>query len=94
MSKTSNIPAHQGLQASGVKYNMSAAGNAGLQAFVTAATQLSPVAYQLQGYQFNGSIFNPTVDRISQAIAGQITLDQAYQRIAADVADALATAKK
>jgi alpha-1,4-digalacturonate transport system substrate-binding protein len=95
MSKTSNIPAHQGLQASGaVKYDMTPAGKAAMQAFVTAATKLSPVAYQLQGYKFNGSIFNPTVDRISQAIAGQITLDQAYERITADIANALATAKK
>ena len=95
MSKTSNIPAHEGLQAPGaVTYSMTPAGNAGLAAFVHAATQLSPVAYQLQGYPYSRSVFNPTVDRLTQVIAGQITLDQAFDRIAQDVADALATANK
>ncbi|MBV9537546.1 MAG: hypothetical protein JOY70_01290 [Acidisphaera sp.] len=75
-------------------YSMTPAGNAGLAAFVHAATQLSPVAYQLQGYPYSRSVFNPTVDRLTQVIAGQITLDQAFDRIAQDVADALATANK
>ena len=95
MSKTENIPAQQELQTSGaVKYNLTAAGNAAIGAFLTATTKLSPVAYQLQGYKYNFQIFNPTVDRLSQAIAGQITLDQAYARITQDVADALATANQ
>ncbi len=94
MSKTANIPAHAGLQKSGVPYDLTPAGNAALKGFVEAAARLSPVAYQLQGYPYSRSVFNPTVDRLSQAIAGQITLDQAYARITSDVADALASARK
>jgi alpha-1,4-digalacturonate transport system substrate-binding protein len=94
MSKTANIPASASLQKTGVTYDLSPAGNAGMKAFVEAATKLSPVAYQLQGFQYSRSVFNPTVDRLSQVIAGQITLDQAYQRITSDVAEALAAATK
>jgi alpha-1,4-digalacturonate transport system substrate-binding protein len=55
---------------------------------------LSPVAYKLQGYRYNRVLFDATADRLSQAIAGQITLDQAYQRIGSDVAARLAAAQK
>lgn len=94
MSKTANIPASTSLQKSGVKYDLTPAGNAGIKAFMDLATKLSPVAYQLQGYQYARPVFNATVDRLSQVIAGQITLEEAYQRITADVAQALAAAAK
>ncbi len=95
MSRTGNIPAHEGLRADGtVKYDLSPAGTAAMQGFVAAAAKLSPAAYRLEGYKYNFQIFNPTAARLSEAIAGQITLDQAFARIAQDVADALATAAK
>ena len=95
MAKTANIPAQAELQASGtVKYELTPAGNAAMQAFATAATKVPPLAYQLQGYKYAFQIFTPTADRLSQVIAGQITLDQAYARITQDVADALATVAK
>jgi alpha-1,4-digalacturonate transport system substrate-binding protein len=94
MGMTSNIPGHAGLQKGGVKYKLTAAGNAAISAFSLNASKVSPVAYQLQGYPLSGSLFNPVVDRLSQAISGQITLDQAYQRITSDVADAIAAAAK
>ena len=94
MSETANIPAEVSLQKSGVQYSLSPAGTAGMQVFTQAATQLSPVAYQLQGYRYNRVIFDATADRLSQAIVGQITLDQAYQRITEDVAAGLAAAAK
>jgi alpha-1,4-digalacturonate transport system substrate-binding protein len=94
MGMTSNIPAHAELQKGGVTYKLSPAGNDAVKTFSANAAKLSPVAYQLQGFAYAGAIFNPTVDRLSQAIAGQITLDQAYQRITDDVAQALAAAKK
>ena len=94
MAKTSNIPAHQGLKRGDIAYTLSPAGVAALQTFVDAAGKLAPLAYRLQGYAYSRSIFNPTVDRISQALSGQITLDQAYERIDSDLAAALAAAKK
>lgn len=93
MAKTSNIPAHAGLQKTGVPYDLPPAAAAALKAFTAEAATLSPVAYELQGYLFNRPIFNATVVRLSQAIVGEITLDQAYARITSDVQSALAAAK-
>jgi len=39
-------------------------------------------------------IFNPIADRLGQAVAGQITVYQALDRITADVKDQLATVAK
>ena len=94
MAMTSNIPGHAALQKGGVKYNLAPAGAAAVAAFSLNASKIAPVAYQLQGYPLSGSLFSPVVDRLSQAINGQITLDQAYQRITSDVADAIAAASK
>jgi hypothetical protein len=47
--------------------------------------KLSPVAYQIQGYKLNRAIFNPTAARLGQAIAGEMSLDDALKAIAADV---------
>jgi alpha-1,4-digalacturonate transport system substrate-binding protein len=52
------------------------------------------MAWDRSGYPLSGALFNPVVDRLSQAINGLITLDQAYQRITSDVADAIAAAAK
>jgi alpha-1,4-digalacturonate transport system substrate-binding protein len=92
MAMTANIPAHAGLQHGGVKYNLSPATTAAMAVFVDNATLLSPVAYKLQGDPLTGSIFTATVQRLGQAINGQLTLDEAYDRITADVAQAVTTA--
>jgi len=92
-ARTANIPAHAGLQASGVKYDLPAPAQAALKAFTAAASGISPVAYRLQGYILNRPIFNATVARLSQAIVGELTLDQAYARIDQDVQSALAASK-
>jgi alpha-1,4-digalacturonate transport system substrate-binding protein len=93
MAKTANIPAHAGLQKTGVTYAAPPATAAALTAFTQAAKDLSPVAYKLQGYLYNRPIFNATVARLSQVIVGELTLDQAYARIGEDVRSALAAAK-
>jgi alpha-1,4-digalacturonate transport system substrate-binding protein len=94
MAMTNNIAAHAELQKGGVPYKLSPAATAALQAFGANAAKVTPTGYQLAGYAQNSAIYNPTVDRISQVIAGQMTLDQAYGRITQDVADAVAASKK
>lgn len=94
MVATVNVPAHLGLQASGIAYDLSPAGAAAMAMLTGAAHSLSPIAYRLQGYRYNRVLFDATADRISQAIAGQITLDQAFERIASDIASRLAAAQK
>ena len=93
-ARTANIPAHQGLQKTGVPYDDTAPRvAAALGEFTKAAGSVSPVAYQLQGYLLNRPIFNAAVARLSQAIVGELTLDQAYARIDSDVQSALQAAK-
>ncbi|HSU05783.1 MAG TPA: hypothetical protein VLI93_09435 [Acetobacteraceae bacterium] len=95
MERTDNIPADAALLKSGISYaNLSPAGKAGMKAFQESAQKLAPLAYRLQGYKYNRVIFDATVNRLSQAIAGQITLDQAYQRIPEDVKQQLAAARQ
>ncbi len=94
MAQTVNVPAHVGLQKAGVAYDLSPAAAAAMQVFTASAAQLSPTAYKLQGYRYNRVLFDATADRLSQAISGQITLDQAYDRITSDVASRLAAAQR
>ncbi len=94
MVMTSNVPAHTALQNENLPYKLSPAGIAAVQAFGTNAALLTPLAYRLQGDPMSRPIFNAVIDRVSQAMSGQITLDQAYARITADVSDAVAASKK
>jgi alpha-1,4-digalacturonate transport system substrate-binding protein len=55
---------------------------------------LSPVAYQFQGYKFNRAIMLPTVSRVTQAIVGEMSVDEAVAKINADMADAVKQAQK
>lgn len=94
MAATKNIPAHRGLQESGVKYeNASEAEKAALTAFSKALPGFSPVAFQFQGYKHNRAIMNATVARLTQAIVGESSLDEALSRIDADVEEALTSAQ-
>ena len=94
MVMTSNLPANVELQKKKLDYKLSPAGLAAMTQFQANATELTPLAYKLQGAPLSRPMFNATVARISQAISGQITLDQAYERITADVADAVAAQNK
>jgi len=93
MTMTSNLPASAAVQKMGVTYKLTPAGNAAMKAFTADITTLSPVAYQLQGFPYSGSLLTPIADRLSQVIAGQLTLDQAYDRITSDVKDSMAAIK-
>lgn len=92
--RTNNIPAELQLQKEALDYNMPPEGKAALTVLLHDAATLSPVAYHLQGYHFAGAIFTATADRLGQAIAGSMSLDQAYARITEDIKTAIATAKK
>lgn len=93
VAKTANIPAHIGLQKSGVHYDLPPAAQEAMAQFTRDGTEITPLAYRLQGYIYNRPIFNATVARLSQAIVGELTLDQALSRIQEDVKSAMAAAK-
>ncbi len=94
-SRTNNIPAHAGLVAKGVSYPDAdrAAGDA-LKAISATAPSVAPAAYRLQGYKYNRAIMLPTVTRVTQAIVGELTVDEAIARIRSDMQDALRQARQ
>jgi alpha-1,4-digalacturonate transport system substrate-binding protein len=55
---------------------------------------LSPLAYQFQGYKFNRAIMLPTVARVTQALVGEMSTDEALTKINADMQDAIKQAQK
>jgi alpha-1,4-digalacturonate transport system substrate-binding protein len=94
MSRTENIPAHAGVAKKGVDYKISPQSKAALATFVGDVSKLSPVAYRIQGYKLNRAIFNPTAARLGQAIAGEMSLDDALKRISADIDEQVKAAGK
>jgi ABC-type glycerol-3-phosphate transport system substrate-binding protein len=94
MAKTVNIPANAAMAKKGLDYNVSPPAKAAMTAFVGEVGKLSPVAYELQGYKYNRAIFNPTAQRLGQAIAGEMSLDDALKRIAADIDEQVKAAAK
>ena len=94
-AKTENIPAHSGLAKKGVNYSTATpAAKAALTTFSGGVANLSPAAYQFQGYKFNRAIMLPTVNRVTQAIVGEMSTEEAINKIAADMADAVKQAQK
>jgi alpha-1,4-digalacturonate transport system substrate-binding protein len=94
MAKTDNIPAHVGVAKKGVDYKVSPAAKAALNVFVGDVAKLSPIAYEIQGYKLNRALFNPTAQRLGQAIAGEMSLDDALKRITADIDEQVKAAGK
>ena len=62
--------------------------------FGDSVAKLDPVAYQIQGWNNSRIMFNASISRLGQAVAGEITLDEAYQRIASDAAQQIAERNK
>lgn len=94
-AKTENIPAHAGLAKKGVSYpTATPAARAALGTFSGGVANLAPAAFQFQGYKYNRAIMLPTVARVTQAIVGEMSTDEAMTKIAADMADAVKQAQK
>lgn len=94
-SKTNNIPAHQGLAKKGVSYpNASPAVRSALGVFSAGVSNLTTEAFLFQGYKYNRAIMLPTVSRVTQAIVGEISVEEALTKINADMVDAVKQAQK
>ena len=92
--RTNNIPAHTGL-AGKIKYPAAQpAVSAALGVFSTGVGNLAPAAFQFQGYKFNRAIMLPTVARVTQAIVGEMSTDEAIVKLNADMQDAIKQAQK
>lgn len=88
--RTLFIPGHLGLAETGVDFvtNVDAARDA-LSVFASQVPALDPIALRLQAYPFNFHVFNNLRDRLTQVFVGELTLDQALERVQADVDQAL-----
>jgi alpha-1,4-digalacturonate transport system substrate-binding protein len=93
--RTNNIPAHQGLANKGLSYPAASAPvRAALGVFGSGVSSLATEAYMFQGYKFNRAIMLPTVTRVTQAIVGELSVDDAVTKLTADMTDALKQAQK
>ncbi len=89
--KTLFIPGHLGLASGGVEFDTEdPRAKHALSTFAGAVPNISPVAFDLQGYKSNRVMFNALISRLNEAIVGELTLDQAYERMEDDVAKQLA----
>ena len=94
-SRTNTIPAHAGVAKRGLAYtSASPAAKAALTVFSEGTSTLAPAAYALQGYKYNRALMLPTVTRVTQAIVGEITVDEAVTKISADMNEAIKQAEK
>jgi len=94
MSRTENIPAHLGVAKAGVSYNVSPAAKAALNSFVADVPKIAKPNFDLQGYGLNRAIFQPTAQRLGQAIVGEMSADDALARLATDMDDQVKGASK
>jgi alpha-1,4-digalacturonate transport system substrate-binding protein len=93
-ARTLFIPGHLGLAEAGVEYETdSEAAKEALTAFLAEVPKLSEQGYMLNAHPQNGVIFNETRDRLTQVIVGEITLDEAIERVQTAVDDAIAAAQ-
>lgn len=89
--RTRNIPAHVGVIAKGVDYEgASAPAAAALNGWGAALLDVSPVAFVYQGHPQNRAMFNITVQRVTQAIVGELSVADAMERAKEDLAAVLA----
>lgn len=85
--RTLFLPAHKGVIEKGLDFKTDdAQAKTGLGIFVTASTSLADLARKLPGWAWSDTIYGALVTRVSQAAAGEMTLDEAYTRIDADIA--------
>ncbi len=93
--RTLFVPGHIGLSKSGVDFDTdNPLAKHALETFAGGVANLSPVAFDLQGYVYNRVMFNAIISRLGQAIVGEMTLDEAYGRIEKDIEQEIAERKR
>jgi alpha-1,4-digalacturonate transport system substrate-binding protein len=92
-ARTLFIPGHLGLAEQGVDFqtDLELAENA-LGVFASQVAELHPLAYTLQGYPYNTVLFNVIRDRLTQVFVGELTLDEAIERMQRDIDEQIAAA--
>ncbi len=90
--RTLFLPAHKGVAAAGGLDWASAdpAVRAALDVFVADAARVLPAAAALPGWKWATTCYGALASRLSQVMAGEMTLEEAWPRIDADIAAAVA----
>jgi len=94
MAKTDNIPASLAVAKAGVTYNVSPLAKTALNSFVADVPKIAAANFALQGYRFNRAVFLPTAQRLGQAVAGEMSADDAIKRLASDIDEQVKAASK
>ena len=93
--RTLFIPGHLGLAEKGVDFDTEdPRAKHALETFAGAVPGISPTAFDLQGYVYNRVMFNALISRLNEAIMGELTLDQAYERMEQDIQQQIAEKKR
>lgn len=94
-ARTLFIPGHLGLAAKGVDFQTDLPqAKKSLEVFAAEVGKLAPLAYDLQAYKYNTILFNATRDRLTQVFTGELTLDEAIQKMQEDIDAGIAAAQK
>jgi alpha-1,4-digalacturonate transport system substrate-binding protein len=94
MARTENIPASLSVAKAGVTYNVSPGAKAALNTFVADVPKIAQPNFALQGYRFNRVVFNQTAQRVGQAVAGEMSVDDAIKRLTVDIDEQVKAASK
>jgi alpha-1,4-digalacturonate transport system substrate-binding protein len=62
--------------------------------FGNGVSSIALEAFMFQGYKYNRAMMSPTVSRVTQAIVGELSVDDAMARLATDMSDAVKAASK
>jgi alpha-1,4-digalacturonate transport system substrate-binding protein len=93
--RTLFLPAHKGVIAEGLDFQSdNEQVKAALNAFVTASSSTAPTALRLPGWRWSDAYYGALVTRVSQVIAGELSLEDAWARIDQDIADRVAAASR
>jgi alpha-1,4-digalacturonate transport system substrate-binding protein len=94
-ARTLFIPGHLGLAESGVDFETDLPqAKKSLEVFANQVTKLAPLAYDMQAYRYNTIVFNATRDRLSQVFVGELSLDEAIQRMQDDIESGIAATQQ
>lgn len=87
--RTLFLPAHAGIvKAGGLNFQTDDPNvKAALSKFVEASGQTSPAADALPAWKWASAYYTALVNRTSQAMAGELTLDEAFSRMDQDIAE-------
>jgi alpha-1,4-digalacturonate transport system substrate-binding protein len=92
-ARTLFIPGHLGLAERGIDFqtDLELAADA-LTVFSSEVPKLDDTAFALQGYPYNRVVLDATMNRLTQAMVGELTLDEAIVRMQADIDEGIAAA--